>query len=143
MAKLEGEKIFSLLKLEGKNGPVFFVIEDDYGEHEEGTLQGDKAYQYEEHSCPTNWLRDCVAVIEDGDEDPHGFLQHVRSVQVAATCEPSAEGGWAALFPEVHGGPSIDGDAVDITSQNVLPAPSGSDGPLEPAKGLLTDERKS
>ena len=129
MPKLEGEKILSLLKLEVKKGPVFFVIEDEYGEHEDGPLQGDKAYQYEEHSCPTNWLRHCVAVIEDGDEDPHGFLEHVRSVRVPDTCDPSCEDGWISLFPEVHAAPSIDGSAVDITDQNALPAPSGSDGP--------------
>ena len=31
---------------------------------------------YEEHSCPTNWLDNCAAVIENGDDDPHGFLRH-------------------------------------------------------------------
>lgn len=35
-------------------------------------------YYYEEHTCPTNYLRDVVKVIsEDGDEDPHGIFKFV------------------------------------------------------------------
>lgn len=102
----------SLLKFDGKDGPVYFVIRglaSVHGTNEE--MQDRASYHYEEHSCPTNWLRECVAVIEDGDEDPHGFLDHVRTVQVPKDFEPDS---WRELFPEAFGGAEIDGTAVDV-----------------------------
>lgn len=35
-------------------------------------------FYFEEHSCPTNWLRDIVEVYDkNGDSDPHGFMKYV------------------------------------------------------------------
>jgi hypothetical protein len=39
-----------------------------------------KAYWYNEHTCPTNWTNDIVAMIEEDDEDPHGVFQFVATV---------------------------------------------------------------
>lgn len=64
---------------------------------------------FEEHSCPTNWLRDCVAVIESKDTDPHGFLTFVRAVEVSGDFNADDDDQWAILFPEAFGdGPIID-----------------------------------
>jgi len=38
-----------------------------------------KRFFYEEHSCPTNWLEP-IMVYHDGDDDPHGLIEFVRSV---------------------------------------------------------------
>jgi hypothetical protein len=37
-------------------------------------------YFYEEHSCPTNWLRHVLQVRDDtGDDDPHGIFAYVKT----------------------------------------------------------------
>lgn len=99
-----------LLKRDGPS-PVYFVVSDhdhiDGVEPTDEERQVNAEYLYEEHSCPTNWLRDVVAVIEDGDADPHGFLSFVRAC-------PSPPGfdehdvDWATIFPEAFGGKIID-----------------------------------
>lgn len=105
----------ALLKFDGKDGPVFFVMDHNryWPSDEEGTdeqNQGHQRYFFEEHSCPTNWLRECVAVIENGDCDPHGFLQFVRAVDVPDDFDEDAGANWQTLFPEVFG-PTLDLDA--------------------------------
>jgi hypothetical protein len=92
---------FALLKLEGAAKPLYFVMEERYGKPDEEDYQGNRQYFYEEHSCPTNWLPTCVAVIEDGDTDPHGFLTFVRSVPIPPGYkeDPNDER-WRDLFPE-------------------------------------------
>lgn len=42
-------------------------------------------YFYEEHTCPTNWLRNVDRVEIDGEEDPHGLwvLREIDGVVVA------------------------------------------------------------
>ncbi len=115
----------SLLRFDGKDGPVYFVIKGLATKAGgDAAMQSSAAYRYEEHSCPTNWLRDCVAVIEDGDEDPHGFLDHVRTVQVPKDFEPQS---WRDLFPEAFGGATIDGTAEAQSDQAALTAETAKD----------------
>jgi len=45
----------------------------------EPTGKHDEFY-YNEHTCPTNYLRDVVEVIADGEVDPHGCFKFVTSV---------------------------------------------------------------
>lgn len=72
----------ALLKTRGSD-PVFFVFDcKRYRTVDDEEQQSSDAFFYEEHSCPTNWLRNCVAVIENGDTDPHGFLEFVRSIDI-------------------------------------------------------------
>jgi hypothetical protein len=104
----------ALLKLDGRDGPVFFVM--DHDRYWNGEREGDEEnqqhqrYFFEEHSCPTNWLNECVAVIKKGDCDPHGFLDFVRAVDVPADFDANDDGSWFALFPEAfETGPMIDG----------------------------------
>lgn len=68
-------KTLVLLKI----GDVYFVIEGmatndkaDPNEHEE--------YYYTEHTCPTNYIKGVEAIVQDGDFDPHGCFEYVRSI---------------------------------------------------------------
>jgi len=103
----------ALLKLDGKDGPVYFVIDhrrycEGAGETDE-EMRSHQRYFFEEHSCPTNWLRDCAAVIQDGDCDPHGFLDFVRAVDVQEDFDADSDEQWPILFPEAFTGETIDG----------------------------------
>lgn len=115
----------ALLKFDGKDGPVFFVM--DHNRYNNGTMESDEEnqshqrYYFEEHSCPTNWLRECVAVIDDGNPDPHGFLEFVRAVDVPEDFDEDDDGQWPILFPEAFGGETIDGEATKIAGN--LPPP--------------------
>jgi hypothetical protein len=104
----------ALLKFEGKDGPTYFVM--DHDRYRDGTGEGDdenqahQSYFFEEHSCPTNWLRECVAVIQNGDCDPHGFLDFVRAVDVPHDFDDDDDENWFKLFPEAFDtGPIIEG----------------------------------
>lgn len=74
----------------------------------------DIGFFYEEHSCPTNWLRQCASVIEDGDNDPHGFLKFVRSVDVSGDFDEDDDEQWPMMFPEAFGGDVIDGECASV-----------------------------
>lgn len=37
-------------------------------------------YFYDEHTCPTNWVRNIERFIEKGDTDPHGVFQYIDHV---------------------------------------------------------------
>jgi len=96
-AFLKDREELSLLKFDGKDGPVYFVVSGLATQHEsDAAMQSLASYGYEEHSCPTNWLRHVVAVIEDGEEDPHGIMAHMRTVQVRKDDDHDLR----ALFPE-------------------------------------------
>lgn len=108
-----------LLKFDGKDGPTFFVMDHKRYEQPDDTpesIQSSTRYLFEEHSCPTNWLRECAAVIQDGDCDPHGFLEFVRTVDVPADFDADSDEQWPILFPEVFDGDVIEGTATDINA---------------------------
>ena len=73
---------FDLLELPPNHKAVYFVVRGmRFSQHENGGRDpNDWSYYYEEHSCPTYWLRKTVAVVTDKDPDPHGFLRFVRGV---------------------------------------------------------------
>lgn len=94
---------YSLLKIDSTEGPIFFVMKNStMPERDPESLQDSQRYFYEEHSCPTNWIGDCVAVIEDGDTDPHGFMEFVRHVTVPDDFDED-RADWQMLFPEAFG----------------------------------------
>lgn len=37
-------------------------------------------YFYDEHTCPTNWVRNIERFTEKGDTDPHGVFQYIDHV---------------------------------------------------------------
>lgn len=106
----------ALLKFDGKEGPVFFILEcsryhgNEVPKSIEAQQESDR-YGFEEHSCPTNWLRDVVEVVRDGEIDPHGFLTFVRSVDMP---EGDDDPDWATIFPEAFGPVEIEGSATEV-----------------------------
>ena len=119
MNKEKFTRSLALLKFDGKDGPVYFVMDHDRY-HPPGGPESDEAnqesqrYYFEEHSCPTNWLKECVAVIKDGDCDPHGFLEFVRAVDVPSSFEAEDWAQLPILFPEAFCDKTIDGTATEI-----------------------------
>lgn len=95
-----------LLKLESADRRVFFVLKTPKFDHQNNdwTEENDR-YHYEEHSCPTNWLTEIVGVIENGDEDPHGFLEFVKAIDVPKgfneSWHSSERTSWTEVFPEI------------------------------------------
>lgn len=62
--------------------PVYFVVEGMRFTGGRRTVDDEaesKRFFYESHSCPTNWLRPEM-LYHDGDADPHGLIEFVRSV---------------------------------------------------------------
>lgn len=91
----------TLLKLEAGSSPVFIILDNprNAGETIE-QIKEHQQYVFEEHSCPANWMPQCVAIIQDGDPDPHGFLTFVRSADVPEGFETYGHQDWDKIFPE-------------------------------------------
>lgn len=94
----------ALLKLETKGKPMYFVV-DAYGEAgaDPEERNAHHSYFYEENDCPTNWLRHVLMVAVDGDLDPHGPWDHVRSIEVSRDFDTDDDDAVAALFTELAG----------------------------------------
>lgn len=72
-----------LLGIPPHDKTIYFVLRGDAyhkGEAREDDWDG-KQFFYEEHSCPTNWIRNTAMISADGDTDPHGFMKFIRSVK--------------------------------------------------------------
>jgi hypothetical protein len=84
ITRAPGRKITTLdvLKLPPQPKPVFFVVQgmrfEDGPDGGERDIAASKTFFYESHSCPTNWLEP-VMMYYDGDSDPHGVIEFVRS----------------------------------------------------------------
>lgn len=88
LMKMPGTKTYFII------GGNRYVVEN----HERGRTPADhQRYLYEEHSCPSNWMKNVVAVIDEGDPDPHGFLAYVRHVDRG---EPEDDEDYREIFPE-------------------------------------------
>ena len=65
-----------LLQVEPQKESIFFMLDGsiyrDHHETEEDINQFLR-YFYEEHTCPTNWLKDVCEVKIGDDTDPHGL----------------------------------------------------------------------
>ena len=71
-----------VLVLRPQAQPVYFVVEGARyvgGKPPSFGIEESKRFYYEEHSCPTNWLRP-IMVYHEQDDDPHGLIEFVRSV---------------------------------------------------------------
>jgi hypothetical protein len=90
-----------LLKVDPASHPLYFVtLRRRYG----APNKDSDHYFYEEHTCPTNWTDEIVAVIANGDEDPHGFAKFVKRIPVPEGMDDNGDGAdvmWTDLFPEV------------------------------------------
>lgn len=56
---------------------------------DEETLGG-LCYFYNEHTCPTNWLRDVEEIAIGEDTDPHGLAEFVAAYDIEHTETPLA-----------------------------------------------------
>ena len=68
---MDNERLY-LLKLAPRSEPVFFVVKQQAMDDEHAK------YFFEEHGCPANFI-ECEAIVADGDTDPHGLFEFVRS----------------------------------------------------------------
>lgn len=60
---------------------LYFVLEHSASDPQYVT-DDHLRYLFNEHSCPTNWIDQTVAVIDNGDGDPHGFMEFVGTADV-------------------------------------------------------------
>jgi hypothetical protein len=96
---------FDLLVLPPQNKPVYFVARSsDYNRKIDGSTkpyQG-KAYFYDEHTCPTNWLR-CEHIVFDGNHDPHGLFEYVGSAdsELARQQWEAEDVDFVRMFPQL------------------------------------------
>lgn len=69
----------NLLAIDTGDGVAYFVVEGCAKFCPNDELQEQNRYFYEEHTCPTNFIR--VPLISfKGDHDPHGLFRFVRSI---------------------------------------------------------------
>jgi len=80
---------------EGEN-PIYAVVKSRHflkaGEDPTDSL----SYYYDEATCPINWFRDVIALIKNGDPDPHGFFRFKRVIKL-----DEAEA-WLAKHPQAE-----------------------------------------
>lgn len=93
-----------LLKVDPDELPLYFVIAARHYQSDDQDQGYDhNSYFYDEHTCPTNWTDDIVAVVANGDDDPHGFAKFVRRIPMPDDMDDAGDGSeksWQELFPE-------------------------------------------
>lgn len=71
--KSSSEEVYDLLVLPPQNKPVYLIVStEDYGRKER-----DQSFYYNEHTCPTNWIKRVVGIVIGDDPDPHGLFEFV------------------------------------------------------------------
>ena len=92
-----------MLELPPQTKPITILLKEQHirfnADDEED--QDGLRYYYDEHTCPTNWMR-VGAVVFDGREDPHGLFRFVRVIDDAEDRElhnGGAESLLASLSP--------------------------------------------
>jgi len=91
-----------LLKVDPTDHPIYFVVE--HRVYPSIDAPGfNFQYFYEEHTCPTNWTKNIVGIIAQGDEDPHGFVEFVSTAEPPKgyICGVGVDS-WKEIFPEVE-----------------------------------------
>jgi len=100
-------KTLDLLKIKSLDGPIFFIVEGCAmfkGKPEDL----DCMFLYEEHTCPTNFIR-IEAIFTPDSDDPHGVFKWVRSVWMPKEYVAAKDGIGEpdeilrTLFPETRG----------------------------------------
>src|SRR5690554_2944620 len=65
----------------GEGGkPIYAVLsarsfKKSLEKEKEEPLSSGMEYYYNQHTCPTNWLREVIALVQDGEADPHGCFE--------------------------------------------------------------------
>lgn len=63
-----------LLVLPPQTMPVYFTVHTKHIDDDEFE---DRAYFYDEHTCPTNWIREVVEIKFGDSNDPHRLFRFV------------------------------------------------------------------
>jgi hypothetical protein len=113
-------KSYDLLVIAPQENPIYFIVEGGYHSPHEFEDKGN-TYFYGEHTCPTNWLQRVEAIVSEGDDDPHGIAEFVRTVDQSTVGD---DPDWSLIFPEAFEGPETEGQLSD-------------DGGLEAAETLM------
>ncbi|MGD0968650.1 MAG: hypothetical protein ABR949_10215 [Candidatus Aquilonibacter sp.] len=58
---------------------VYFVIEGMAGNDKPDPNEHGE-YYYTLHTCPEDYIKGVEAIVQDGDFDPHGCFEYVRSI---------------------------------------------------------------
>lgn len=102
-------KTLVLLMIEGKETPIYFVIEGlSQWPQPLDEMISHARYLYEEHTCPTNFIR-IPLIASGGDLDPHGVFEFVDAVWMMDEYDPDdADEYLTEVFPQLTGGPVLD-----------------------------------
>jgi hypothetical protein len=105
--------------------PIYLVFEStiyEFKQTETGEIEEDSGYYVNEHTCPTNILRN-LAIIEGTDADPHGVLRFVQEVYKPENFEKHSTrdyGDWCMIFDKLEGA-TIEGNQPKVIA---LPKPA-------------------
>lgn len=114
----------TLLKSTHDN-PIYLIVKDNQHVKQGEDVANYAAYWFNEHTCPTNWIKNVEVIIFEEDTDPHGVFQFVRTIskdkvlQILQKEDKADE--WHdinfsehvdTLFPEVLGGTDIEGEVL-------------------------------
>jgi hypothetical protein len=100
-------KTLNLFSLDTKKGLVYFVTEGVSTFEPDDDLQSKQKYFYEEHTCPTNFIR-CELISFRGDMDPHGVFDHVRTIWMTPDYDKeNGESYFREHFPELQNQVSV------------------------------------
>lgn len=78
----KAHEAMTLVSLPPQTEPFYFLLKRKVWTRQNEEVDLDLDYYINEHSCPTNWLRDIEVVMFDGDADPHGVIRHVRTIEM-------------------------------------------------------------
>jgi hypothetical protein len=99
-------KTLDLLALSLADGSkLYFVVEGCTKFEDMDEVRSWRQHFYEEHTCPTNFIR-IEAIVHNGDHDPHGVFEYVDTVwmtdaYVRAEEEGTAADYLASVFPQL------------------------------------------
>lgn len=96
----KSKKIDTLVLL--RKDDLFLVVKGMrfVGHGKDETIGANDQYFYEQHTCPTNYLKDVVAVIQGDSADPHGLFEYWNTVDAAGVddCESDSVEYWRKVF---------------------------------------------
>jgi hypothetical protein len=94
-------KRYDILKLPPQEKAVYFIVEAWCPDDQDTTT-----YHYEEGSCPCDFFHKLDTIIVDGDTDPHGLFEFVKTTDEldfmdrGSYCPPEE---WPKVIPEAFG----------------------------------------
>ena len=104
-------KVWDVLVLQPQTKPVYFIVDaKDYSRKPGELCSDNKSYFYDEHTCPTNWIRNVERIVIEADTDPHGLFEFVESVDQDTVKEKLHDGQnpeestyelWEKVFPHL------------------------------------------